>query len=269
MEVAADVAAETLLGPEGALDPPEGDSALDAAVLARPNRVPALQPLRHRDFRLLVTGNAVSQLGFWAQYVAVGWAASSLTTSKFLIALSFSAQFWPSLLLSPVAGALADRWDRRRLVMFGNLAMVFPPLVIGLLIQAHAISVLSLILLVMLGGAGQAFTQPATVALVPALVPDDEVHAAIALNAGLTSSTRVVGPSLAGLVIAAWGVSWGFHINGVSFLAVTFACLVIRVRRQPAPRGSRTVATDLRTGVAYARDHPVVGRLIILVAVQS
>jgi MFS family permease len=269
MEVAADVAAETLLGPEGALDPPEGDSALDAAVLARPNRVPALQPLRHRDFRLLVTGNAVSQLGFWAQYVAVGWAASSLTTSKFLIALSFSAQFWPSLLLSPVAGALADRWDRRRLVMFGNLAMVFPPLVIGALIQAHAITVLSLILLVMLGGAGQAFTQPATVALVPALVPDEEVHTAIALNAGLTSSTRVVGPSLAGLMIAAWGVAWGFHLNGVSFLAVTWACILIRVRRPRVTRRSGSVAADMRTGVRYARDHPVVGRLVVLVAVES
>jgi len=269
VEVAADVAADTLLGPEGALDLPEGDSALDAAVIDRPHHVPALRPLHNRDFRLLVTGNAVSQLGFWAQYVAVGWAASSLTTSKFLIALAFSAQFWPSLVLAPIAGALADRYDRRKLVMFGNLGMVVPPVVIGVLIQAHAISVGSLILLVMVGGAGQAFTQPATVALVPALVPDDEVHTAIALNAGLTSSTRVVGPSLAGLMIAAWGVAWGFHVNGVSFLAVTFACMAIRIRRPPAARASRSVAADLKTGVAYAREHPLVGRLIILVAVES
>jgi MFS family permease len=269
LETAADVAADTLLVPEGVLDLPEGDSALDAAVVAGAHRVPAWQPFRHRDFRLLVGGNAVSQLGFWAQYVAVGWAASSLTSSKFLIALSFSAQFWPSLVLSPVAGALADRYDRRKLVLFGNLAMVFPPIVIGLLIQVHTISVLSLILLVMLGGAGQAFTQPATVALVPALVPEEEVHSAIALNAGLTSSTRVVGPSLAGLVIAAWGVAWGFHINGVSFLAVTFACMFIRVRRSPKRLEARSMTTDLKTGVAYARAHPIVGRLIVLVAIES
>ena len=269
LETAADVAADTLLGPEGVLDLPEGDSALDAAVVAGAHRVPAWQPFRHRDFRLLVGGNAVSQLGFWAQYVAVGWVASSLTSSKFLIALSFSAQFWPSLVLSPVAGALADRYDRRKLVLFGNLAMVFPPIVIGLLIQVHTISVLSLILLVMLGGAGQAFTQPATVALVPALVPEEEVHSAIALNAGLTSSTRVVGPSLAGLVIAAWGVAWGFHINGVSFLAVTFACMFIRVRRSPKRLEARSMRTDLKTGVAYARAHPIVGRLIVLVAIES
>jgi MFS family permease len=268
-EVASDVAADTLLGPEGVLDLPEGDSALDAAVVARPHHVPALRPLRHRDFRLLATGNAVSQLGFWAQYVAVGWVASTLTTSKFLIALSFSAQFWPSLVLAPVAGALADRYDRRKLVMFGNAAMVVPPVVIGLMIQADAITVLSLILLVMVGGAGQAFTQPATVALVPALVPDDEVHTAIALNAGLTSSTRVIGPSMAGLIIAAWGVAWGFHINGVSFLAVTIACMMIRTRRPPPQTGTRSVIGDLKTGVAYARSHPVVGRLIILVAVES
>ncbi len=271
-EQAADVAADTIVATGGGLVDPEGDSALDAAAItgvAHPRRTPALAPLRHRDFRLIVIGNAVSQLGFWAQYVAVGWAASTLTNSKFLIALSFSAQFWPSLILSPVAGMLADRYDRRRLVLFGNLAMVVPPVVIGLLIQNHAISVALLIGLVMVGGAGQAFTQPATVAFVPALVPDDELHTAIALNAGLTSSTRVIGPSIAGLVIAAWGVAWGFHINGVSFLAVSLACVLVRVRPPARPRTTNSLLTELRIGVSYARTHPIVARLIILVAIQS
>jgi MFS family permease len=229
----------------------------------------AVGALRHRDFRLIAFGNAVSQMGFWAQYVAVGWEASRLTTSTFLIALSFSAQFWPSLVLSPVAGLLADRYDRRRLVMFGNLAMVFPPLTIGVLIETHMITLGWLIGLVMVGGAGQAFTQPATVAFLPALVPGEELHSAIALNAGLTSSTRVIGPSLAGLVIAAWGVAWGFHINGVSFLAVSLACILVRVRPPMPDRRSRSVMTDLRIGISYARSHPVAGRLIGLVAVQS
>jgi len=243
-----------------------GDATPEVVEPARPSPVGAL---RHRDFRLIVVGNAVSQLGFWAQYVAVGWAASTLTTSKFLIALSFSAQFWPSLVLSPVAGLFADRYDRRRLVMFGNLAMVFPPLAIGVLIQLHAINLAWLIGLVMLGGAGQAFTQPATVAFIPALVPGEQLHGAIALNAGLTSSTRVVGPSLAGLVIAAWGVAWGFHINGISFLAVTLACILVRARPPAPDRQARSVVADLRVGLAYARSHPVAARLIAFVSVQS
>jgi MFS family permease len=268
VEAAADAAADSIVATGGLVDP-EGDAAIDVAAVARPHRRGGLSPLRYRDFRLIVIGNSVSQLGFWAQYVAVGWAASTLTSSKFLIALSFSAQFWPSLVLSPIAGMLADRYDRRRLVLFGNLAMVVPPVVIGLLIQRHAITVVSLILLVMVGGAGQAFTQPATVAFVPALVPPDELHTAIALNAGLTSSTRVIGPSVAGLIIAAWGVAWGFHINGVSFLAVALACVLVRVRVPPRPRGTRTLVGELKGGISYARAHPVVGRLIILVAIQS
>jgi MFS family permease len=245
----------------------EGDPVPDGS--RRRRRPAAFGALRYRDFRLIAIGNAVSQLGFWAQYVAVGWAASTLTTSKFLIALSFSAQFWPSLVLSPIAGMLADRYDRRRLVLFGNLAMVIPPVTIGLLIQHHEITLASLIVLVMVGGAGQAFTQPATVAFLPALVPSTDLHTAIALNAGLTSSTRVVGPSLAGLVIAAWGVAWGFHINGISFLAVALACVLVRVRPPARPRSGNGLLAELRIGIAYARSHPVVARLIVLVAVQS
>src|ERR1700694_4841575 len=147
----------------------------------------------------------VSQLGFWAQYVAVGWAASSLTHSKFLIALAFSAQFWPTLIFSPLAGIFADRSDRRLLVIYGNLAMVAPPLLIGLLIQARILTLFYLIALVFLGGIGQAFTQPATVVYAPALVPPSEMPAAIATNAGLTNSTRIIGPALAGAIIASWG----------------------------------------------------------------
>jgi MFS family permease len=168
-----------------------------------------LRVLKHRDFRLIALGNMVSQLGFWAQYVAVGLAARSLTDSSFLVASAFSAQFWPSLLFSPVAGVLADRYDRRRLVMFGNLAMVVPPLLLGLLAARGDLTIVTLIVLVFLGGAGLAFAQPATVAFIPALVPPEDLHAAIALNSGLTSSTRVVGPAIAGAIISAWGVAGG------------------------------------------------------------
>jgi MFS family permease len=247
----------------------DGTLRLDGGAADSLPRTRAFTVLRHRDFRLIALGNAVSQLGFWAQYVAVGWAASTLTNSKFLIALSFSAQFWPSLVLSPIAGMLADRYDRRRLVMFGNLAMVVPPLLIGLLIQRHAITLAALILLVMLGGVGQAFTQPATVAFLPALVSSSELHTAIAMNAGLTNSTRIVGPALAGLVIAAWGVAWGFHINAVSFLAVMLACVLVRARPPARARAASGLVTELRLGVAYTRANPAVARLILLVAVQS
>ena len=233
-------------------------------MLAASGRRRRLGIFAHRDFRLIALGNTVSQLGFWAQYVAVGWAATALTNSKFLIALAFSAQFWPTLIISPLAGILADRYDRRHLVMYGNLAMALPPLLIGVLIQTGHITLLLLLLLVLLGGVGQAFTQPATVALIPALVPADRVSAAIAANSGLSSSTRIIGPTLAGAVIAAWGVAWGFHINAASFLAVTVACMLVRARPVVPPRAKGGKRIELRAGIAYARHNPAVGRLVLL-----
>ncbi|MCU1346785.1 MAG: transporter [Acidimicrobiia bacterium] len=233
-----------------------------------PNRG-TLHVLKHRDFRLIAVGNMVSQMGFWAQYVAVGLAARSLTDSSFLIASAFSAQFWPSLLFSPFAGVLADRYDRRRLVMFGNLAMVIPPLALGLMAQSGHLNITTLIILVFFGGAGLAFSQPATVAFIPALVPPEDLHAAIALNSGMTSSTRVIGPSIAGGVITAWGVGWGFHVNAISFLAVTMACAAVRIRPAKQPVSSVGILGQLRSGAAYSRSNPAVFRLIMFAGVQS
>jgi MFS family permease len=223
----------------------------------------------YRDFRLIVIGNTLSQLGFWAQYVAVGWVATSVTDSKFLIALAFSAQFWPTLIFSPLAGLLADRYDRRRLIMYGNVAMVLPPLAIGILIETGHISYVGLLSLVFVGGIGQAFTQPATVAFIPALVPTERVSAAIAVNSGLSQSTRIVGPALAGAIIAAWGVAWGFHINAASFLTVTVACLLVRVRSVPAARVTGSNLAEVRAGFEYARGNQAVGRIVLLVSAIS
>lgn len=251
-------------------EPPEpAEPSAGSVPVPAPEPQSRLGIFVHRDFRLLIVGNTLSQLGFWAQYVAVGWVATSVTDSKFLITLAFSAQFWPTLVFSPLAGLLADRRDRRRLVMYGNLAMVAPPLAIGLLIETGHITYLALVSLVFLGGVGQAFTQPATVAFIPALVPADRVPAAIAINSGVGQSTRIIGPALAGAVIAAWGVAWGFHINAASFLTVTVACLLVRTRTAPAARSTAGNVADLRAGLAYARGHPVVGRLILLTSAVS
>jgi MFS family permease len=238
-----------------------------SAEEAPPER--ALRALKHRDFRIVAIGNMVSQMGFWAQYVAVGLAARSLTDSSFLIASMFSAQFWPSLLLSPIAGVMADRWDRRRLVMFGNLAMVAPPFLLGVLAQRHDLTLLTLFVLVFLGGAGQAFTQPATVAFIPALVPAVDLHSAIALNSGMTSSTRVIGPSIAGGIIGAWGLAWGFEVNAISFLAVTMACAAVRARPPKQAIATEGMVKQLRSGAAYARANPAVFRLILFTGVLS
>jgi MFS family permease len=225
--------------------------------------------LRHKDFRLIAIGNMVSQMGFWGQYVAVGSTARDLTDSKFLVAATFAAQFFPALLFSSLAGALADRYDRRKIVLAGNMAMVLPPLAIGLLIQNGRITMPWLFVLVFAGGVGQSFTQPATAAYVPSLVPAEDVHAAIALNAGMSNATRVIGPTIFSLLIRRWGAAWGFHINAVSFFAVAAACTLVRIRPVGATRVSAGVLRDIRLGMAYARRNPAVARLLLFIAVNA
>ena len=226
----------------------------------------ALSSLRYRDFRLVAVGNMVSQLGFWSQYVGVGWAARELTESNFLVTLVFAAQFFPSLLLSSVAGVMADRYDRRRLVIAGNLAMVLPPILLGVLVETDRIGIAALVALVFLGGCGQAFTQPATMAFVPSLVPPEQLHSAIALNSGLMNSTRVVGPTLGSAIINAWGVAFAFFTNALTFLGVAGACGLVRTRPPASSLARDGLVRQLRSGAAYARANRAVARLILMAA---
>lgn len=229
----------------------------------------AFAALRHRDFALFSIGTIISSLGTWAQYIGIGWAATTFTDSEILIGLAFSAQFMPSLLFSPVAGVVADRFDRRRIVVFGNLVMMVPPLIIALLVHLERATIANLIALVFVGGVAQAFTMPATTAFVPALVPPEDLQPAVALNSGLMFSTRIIGPGLGALAINLWGVAGAFAANSLSFLGVVVACALVRARPD-APVGSgEAFVAGLRAGVGYARRTPAVRWLLMFVMMAS
>jgi MFS family permease len=226
--------------------------------------------LRHRDFALVQLGNGVSNLGTWMQYVGLGWAMRSLTDSTFALGLTFATQFGPALLLSPVSGAVADRFDRRRTTMVGNALMAVPPLLTSLLLATDRISVTSLLVLTTVGGVLQAMTFPASVAVVPQLVSELEVPQAVSFTAASTNLARIVGPSIGGLAIRLGGVSWAFALNGASFLAVVAAWVAVRPAGTRVPvRDREPFLRNLREGVGYARRHPGLRRLLALNAVLS
>lgn len=225
--------------------------------------------LRHRDFRLMLLGAVVSQLGTWAQYVGVGWAARDLSDSTVVVTLAFAAPFVPTLLLSPVAGVVADRYDRRRLVLFGNLAMAVPPAAIGILAHTDRLTVPALIGLVFVGGVAFAVTQPAQMALTPALVPPTELQQAIATNSGFVNLTRIVGPGLGGLLISAWGLAWSFYANALSFVAVVVACALITRSIRPPAGQVEPFLERFRAGLRYARANPTVSRLLLVALVAG
>ncbi len=229
----------------------------------------SLRVLRHRDFALVQAGNGISAVGTWMQYVALAWGIRQLTAWPFAVALSLVAQFAPSLVLSPLAGSVADRFDRRRVVVAGNLVMTVPAAGIGLLVSFHAQTVGSLLALAALGGAAQAMTQPATTAIVPQIVPAAEVTEAIAATSVVANVTRIVGPSIGALAIDQLGLAWAFYLNAVSFLAVVAAWLWVR----PAPLGARArreaFVAQVREGWRYARSDPQAIQLLLLAVVMS
>ena len=201
----------------------------DRHMVAIRSRLPrSILVLRHRDFALVQLGNGVSQLGTWGQYVALGWAIRELSGWPFAVSLSLVAQFLPFLLLSPVGGALADRLPRRRIVVLGNVLAVPSSIALGVLVATGEQTIPLLLLLAALGGIATALTQPAMSAVVGEIVPEDELPEAVASMSIINNLTRILGPSLAALVISGWGLQWAFYLNAASFFAVVVAWAFVR-----------------------------------------
>jgi MFS family permease len=225
--------------------------------------------MRHRDFALVQLGTAVSSTGTWLQYVALAWGIHQLSSWPFAVALSLVAQFSPSLFLSPLAGSIADRFDRRKLVIAGNVVMAGPPVAIGVLVTMHAQTIPLLLGLAALGGAAQAMAQPAMTSIVPYIVPRSEIAEAIAGVSVVQNLTRIIGPSVGALCISRWGLASAFYLNGISFFAVVLAWLGVRPPKHLAPVRRESFAVQMREGLRFARHEPQVMQLLILTVVIS
>lgn len=233
------------------------------------SRIPrSLLVLRHRDFALVQLGNGVSQIGTWGQYIALGWAIRQLTSSPFAVALSLVAQFLPFLLLAPFGGALADRMNRRTLVVFGNLAAVPPAIALGILTATGEQTVPLLLGLAAIGGVATALTQPAMSAVVGEIVPTAELPEAIASITVVANITRIAGPTLGAVVISAWGLQWAFLLNALSFFAVVVAWAFVRTQLR-AHRTHEPFFEQLRLGMQFARADEQIGFLLTVTLVVT
>ena len=233
------------------------------------SRIPrSLLVLRHRDFALVQLGNGVSQIGTWGQYIALGWAIRELTSWPFAVALSLVAQFLPFLLLAPFGGALADRMNRRTLVVAGNLAAVPPAIALGVLTATGKQTIPLILALAAVGGIATALTQPAMSAVVGEIVPTQELPEAIASVTVIANLTRIAGPSLGALVISTWGLQWAFYLNGLSFFAVVVSWAFVRTKLR-SHTTHEPFFTQFRLGVRFAREHAQIGFLLTLILVMT
>jgi MFS family permease len=249
-----------------ALAAPEMGASVDSAAASRFPRV--VIALRHRDFRLFWAGNFLSNIGTWMQNIAQGWLVFDLTHSPFWLGMVGFASTFPILLLALVGGVIADHMDKRRLLLTTQSAMMVFAFAMAVLSWTHHINVYGIALLAMGTGIAMSLNTPSYQALVPQLVPRDELNNAIALNAAQFNMSRVVGPTLGGFAMALVGVSGNFFLNGLSYLAVIVALSRIHYGKS-APLEEGQFWHKLREGFDYVFRREEMALLVCLVAIGS
>ncbi len=235
---------------------------------AAPSRM--LGALRHRNYRLFLVGQIVSTIGTWMQSVALPWLALELTHNGLLVGLVIAAQFLPVLVLSPFAGELADRYRKRTILLLTQTSFVLPPFVLFALTATSHAQYWIVVVAAVATGAINALDVPTRQAFQVDMVGKRDLLNAIALNSSVFNASAVIGPSIAGVLIALVGVPICFLLNSVSYLAAIAALLLMReLPTAPPRREQRPMLMRIVQGAAYARREPVVGTLLIVVAVFS
>src|ERR1700741_1406432 len=203
-----------------------------------------MRALKHRNFQLFFSGQLISLTGTWMQTVAQSWLVYRLTGSSLLLgSVGFASQI-PVFLMAPVGGLAADRMNRQRIVIATQVASMILAFVLALLTLTHTVKVWHIFVLAALLGVVNAFDIPARQAFVVDMVGRDDLMNAIALNSSMVNGARVIGPAIAGLLVAAVGEAWCFLLNGISYLAVIAGLLMMNVVRRAPALEQRSVVQD-------------------------
>lgn len=220
--------------------------------------------LRHRDFRYLWTGTCFISGGLWIQQVTLGWALYEMTGSSVLLGALNGLRAVPFLIFSPLAGVAADRWDRRKL-MIGTQWLVFATaFAMGSVVTAGLLEVWHLFAFTFLTGIVWSFSEPVRQTLIPNVVPRDDLMNAIALNSAAFNFTKIIGPSLGGVLIVWLGLAGNFYVQSGAYLMVLW--MIYRMYVPPVEREAThsSVLTHLREGFRYVWGNPVVLAIMVV-----
>ena len=222
----------------------------------------------YRDFRVLWFGAFTSTVGNWMQEVAQAWLVFDLTKSSFFLGLDDFLGQLPILLITLVGGVIADRRDRRHLLMGSQYVQMTTAFVLAALVYWGVVRVQHILILSFAAGLGQAFGGPAYQALIPSLVEKKDLPNAIALNSIQFNLARVFGPLLAGVTLAKWGAASCFTLNGLSFLVVIVALLSLTIKHIPPPE-KKPLMHDFKGGFNYARKESAIVALTVLASLTT
>ncbi len=232
---------------------------------------PVLRSLKNRNYRLFFVGQGVSLVGTWMQQIAMSWLVYRLTGSALLLGVvGFSGQL-PSFLLAPVAGVLADRWNRHRVIVITQTLSMLQAFCLAALVLTRSVTIWHIIPLSIFLGCVNAFditTRQAFV--VEMLEKKEDLGNAIALNSSLVNGARIIGPSVAGILIAAVGEGVCFLLNGISYMAVIAALLMMKIRKPVMPaRAKNGFMRELHEGFSFAFGFAPIKSILLLLALVS
>jgi MFS family permease len=241
-----------------------------AAPVPSIGRPSPFRALRHRNYRLFFGGQSLSLVGTWITRIATSWLVYRLTGSALLLGVvGFCGQI-PTLFLAPFAGVFVDRWDRHRVLLATQVLSLLQSLALALLALAGVITVAEVLVLQLMQGVINAFDTPARQAFVVAMIDDRaDLPNAIALNSSMVNASRVLGPSIGGVLIAAVGEGWCFMVDAVSYLAVIASLLAMRVSPRSRPRPETRVFEELAAGFRYVSQFSPIRTVLLLLAVVS
>jgi MFS family permease len=229
-----------------------------------------LRALGHRNYRLFFGGQSISLIGTWMTRIATSWLVYRLSHSALLLGVvSFAGQI-PTFLLAPFAGVWVDRWNRHRVLVITQILAMLQSFALAALALAHRITVWDVLWLSVFQGLINAFDMPARQAFVMQMVEDRrDLGNAIALNSSMVNMARLIGPSIAGIVIAAVGEGYCFLIDGISYLAVIASLLLMRIAGTAIVRKRKSTLEELKDGWEYVSGFTPIRSILLLLALVS
>lgn len=225
--------------------------------------------MRHRNFQLYFGGQLVSNIGTWVQIIAQGWVVYQIGHSELTLGLVAFASAFPVLVVSPWGGVIVDRVSRRKLLVLTQSGAMLLAFILAALMFNNAMREWHVVVLAALLGFVNAFDAPARQAFVPEMVGKEDLPNAIALNSMMFNSARVIGPAVAGLVLAAVGAAWCFTLNGISFFAVIVGLLLMKLPAREKIQHVNSPWQQLKSGLKYTAGHREISSLILLSLVFS
>ncbi|MBE9043749.1 MFS transporter [Pleurocapsales cyanobacterium LEGE 10410] len=230
-------------------------------------KLPILRAFRYRNYRLYFLGQGISQIGNWSTILATSWLVYQLTDSALLLGVVGFASRIPTLFISPLAGVVADRSPRHRIIVITQILSMVQSFCLAALALTDVINVWQIIALSLFQGTVNALYMPTLQAFVKEIIEQPEdLGNAIALNSSLISSARLIGPAMAGFLVASFGAGICFLLDGISYLAVIAAFLAMKVPPTKIIPSTTSILQKLKEGFDYAYDNSAIRSMLLLLS---